>query len=113
MSKTWYPVISYENCTECGACFNKCSHGVFELKTSCPVVVNPEGCVQGCHGCGNICPVGAIEYVGDNTGWVPPAGRSASLHCSPCNPGKKAAADEACCGDDKGKGCCSGSSCCG
>ncbi|MCX8132120.1 MAG: 4Fe-4S ferredoxin [Clostridia bacterium] len=99
MSKTWYPVISYENCTECGACFNKCSHGVFELKASCPVVVHPEGCVQGCHGCGNLCPVGAIEYVGDNTGWVPP--------------GKKDVADEACCSDNKGKGCCSGSSCCG
>lgn len=98
MSKTWYPVISYENCTECGACFNKCSHGVFELKASCPAVVHPEGCVQGCHGCGNLCPIGAIEYVGDNTGWVPPA--------------KKDSADEPCCEDDKEKGCCSGSGCC-
>ena len=98
MSKTWYPVISYENCTECGACFNKCSHGVFKLKDGCPVVVNPEGCVQGCHGCGNLCTVGAIEYVGDNTGWVPP--------------GKNTAADETCCQDDEGKDCCGGSSCC-
>lgn len=98
MSKTWYPVISYENCQECGACFNKCAHGVFKLKGACPVVVNPDGCVQGCHGCGNLCPVGAIEYVGDNTGWVPTK--------------KKDAADEACCGDDKDKGCCGNSGCC-
>lgn len=98
MSKMWYPVINYGECIECGACFNKCSHEVYKLKESCPVVVNPEGCVQGCHGCGNLCPVGAIEYVGDNTGWV--------------SPGKKSAADEACCGDEKDQGCCNGSSSC-
>lgn len=100
MSKTWYPVINYENCIECGACFNKCSHGVLKLEDSRPIVVNPDECVQGCHGCGNLCPVGAIEYVGDNTGWVPP--------------GNKSVANEPCCGTDskKNTGCCSGSSCC-
>lgn len=70
MSKTWYPVLNYEVCTECGSCFNKCSHGVFKMEGNRPVVVNPEGCVQGCHGCGNLCPIGSIEYVGDTTGWV-------------------------------------------
>lgn len=100
MSKTWYPVINYENCIECGACFNKCSHGVFKLEDARPVVVDPDGCVQGCHGCGNLCLSGSIEYVGDNTDWVP--------H------GKKDAADEPCCGIDikKDTGCCGGSSCC-
>jgi NAD-dependent dihydropyrimidine dehydrogenase PreA subunit len=67
MSKTWYPVLNYEICTECGACFNKCSHGVFKMEGNRPVVVNPEGCIHGCHGCGNLCPVGAIEYVGDTS----------------------------------------------
>ncbi|GIM27571.1 4Fe-4S ferredoxin [Clostridium polyendosporum] len=66
MSTTWYPVLNYEKCKECGACFNKCKHGVYEMKGSMPVVVYPEGCVQGCHSCGNLCPTGAIEYVGDN-----------------------------------------------
>lgn len=33
-----------------------------------PVVVNIEGCIQGCHGCGNLCPNGAIQYVRDNSG---------------------------------------------
>ena len=99
MSKTWYPVINYEDCIECGACFNKCSHEVFKLKDKCPSVVNTEGCVKGCHGCGNLCPVGAIEYVGDDTGWVPP--------------GKKEAAEEAsCCEKDVNKSCCSGSDYC-
>lgn len=68
----WYPVLNYEVCVDCKGCFNKCSHGVFELKNFRTVVINPEGCVQGCHGCGNICPVGAIEYVGENTSWAPP-----------------------------------------
>ena len=40
-----------------------------------PVVVNPDGCVDHCHGCGNLCPQGAITYVGDDTGWTPPNGK--------------------------------------
>ena len=30
-----------------------------------PKVVNTDGCIQGCKGCGNLCPSGAINYVGD------------------------------------------------
>lgn len=68
MSKTWYPVIDYDKCTGCQTCYNKCSHGVYELDDGKPVVVKPVGCVQGCHGCGKICPQQAIEYVGDTAG---------------------------------------------
>jgi len=68
MTKTWYPVIDYEKCTECGACNDKCEHGVYDQsKRPVPVVVYPEGCIQGCHGCGNLCPACAIQYVGDST----------------------------------------------
>ncbi|MFZ5351954.1 MAG: 4Fe-4S dicluster domain-containing protein [Bacillota bacterium] len=66
MSKTWYPVIDYEKCIQCGACTAKCTHGVYDLsKAPVPAVVYPEGCIQGCHGCGNLCPVEAIAYVGE------------------------------------------------
>ncbi|SNR98831.1 4Fe-4S dicluster domain-containing protein [Anaerovirgula multivorans] len=75
MSKNWYPVIEYLKCDECGACVKKCSHGVYNKKKDItPLVVHPEGCVDGCHGCGNICPNGAIQYVGENTDWTPPNG---------------------------------------
>ncbi|WP_163195655.1 4Fe-4S dicluster domain-containing protein [Clostridium thermarum] len=66
MSKTWYPVINYESCIECGACTNKCKNGVYDLeKAPTPVVIYPEGCVQGCHGCSKLCSTASIEYVGE------------------------------------------------
>lgn len=68
MSKTWYPVIDYEKCLECGICTQFCKHGVYDkTKAPTPVVCYPFGCIQGCHGCGNKCPQHAIQYVGDNT----------------------------------------------
>ena len=75
MAKMWYPVIDYVACLECGKCTEKCSHGVYNLeKAPLPVVAQPDKCIDKCHGCGNLCPVGAITYVGDNTGWTPPNG---------------------------------------
>ncbi len=75
MAKKWYPVIDYAVCKECGACIKKCSHGVYDAsKAPSPVVRNPESCVDHCHGCGSLCPAGAITYVGEDTGWTPPKG---------------------------------------
>jgi len=66
MSKNWYPVINYELCVDCGKCVNKCNNGVYDKsKYPEPKVINSDGCIQGCHGCGKLCPSGAIEYVGD------------------------------------------------
>lgn len=65
MSLKWYPVINYETCSECGACIEKCSHGVYEKNTSTPKVIYPEGCIDGCHGCQKLCPTNSIEYVGE------------------------------------------------
>jgi NAD-dependent dihydropyrimidine dehydrogenase PreA subunit len=66
MSKKWYPVIDYEKCVQCGTCVDMCRHGVYDkAKAPEPVVVFPEGCVEGCKGCGNKCPAEAIQYVGD------------------------------------------------
>jgi NAD-dependent dihydropyrimidine dehydrogenase PreA subunit len=86
MAKTWYPVIDYLNCTECGGCIAKCPHDVYDKeKAPSPVVQNPEACVDHCHGCGNRCPAGAITYVGEDTGWTPPNGEQAQEEpCCSC-----------------------------
>lgn len=81
MTKTWYPVIDYTLCTECGLCISKCPHNVYDIsKAPTPVVSAPSACVDHCHGCGNRCPAGAITYVGDNTGWTPPNGKTEEKH---------------------------------
>ena len=73
MAKNWYPVVDYVICQECGTCVKMCPHAVYDVKKApSPVVANPDGCVDHCHGCGNRCPVGAITYVGEDTGWKPP-----------------------------------------
>lgn len=75
MAKTWYPVIDYTACGACGSCINMCSQGVYDTeKAPTPVVKKPEGCVDHCHGCGSLCPQGAITYVGEDTGLTPPNG---------------------------------------
>ena len=86
MAKTWYPVIDYLSCAECGTCIQKCPHGVFDYaKAPTPLVAHPEACIDHCHGCGNRCPVGAITYVGDDTGWTPPGGVPAPAEsCCSC-----------------------------
>ncbi|MGN0600637.1 MAG: ferredoxin family protein [Oscillospiraceae bacterium] len=74
MAKKWYPVVDILTCIECGTCVNFCSHGAYDKsKSPTPIVVNTIGCIDHCHGCGNKCPVGAISYVGDDTGWIAPA----------------------------------------
>lgn len=69
MAVKWYPVIDYVACVECGTCSNFCPHGVYDKsKSPTPVVVNPDSCIDHCHGCQNRCSVGAISYVGDDAG---------------------------------------------
>ena len=88
MSQTWYPVIDYVLCEECGTCMNKCSHGVYDdKKFPTPIVMNVEGCGDHCHGCGSLCPVGAITYVGEDTGWVPPMGKKEKSEGCECGGG--------------------------
>lgn len=68
MSNNWYPIIDYSICDECGTCIKKCTHGVYDKnKFPTPVVVYKEGCIEGCKGCGNLCPKEAISYVGDKS----------------------------------------------
>jgi len=94
MAKTWYPVINYMSCMECGTCVAKCPHGVYDTaKAPSPIVKNPESCVDHCHGCGNRCPVGAITYVGEDTGWTPPSGEQITEE-SCCSCGCEAASEK-------------------
>ena len=79
MAKKWYPVIDITTCIECGTCVEFCEHGVYDKsKAPIPKAINPGGCIDHCHGCGNQCPVGAISYVGDDTDWIPPVLRTKS-----------------------------------
>ncbi len=103
MSKTWYPIIDYDKCTGCLVCYDKCSHGVYELNSrDFPKVVFPEGCVHGCTGCGSICPSEAITYLGAETVQKSESccGDDSSSDCCGGN-------DSGCgCGDDSSQGCC-------
>ncbi|SHN65198.1 ATP-binding protein [Desulfovibrio litoralis] len=65
MSKVWYPEINNQLCTECGACLEKCKHGVYDQTKTRPVVIYPEGCITNCRGCQELCPSKAISYFGD------------------------------------------------
>lgn len=57
MAKQWYPVIDYDSCISCGICTEKCSHDVYDTqKAPSAHVIYPDGCVDQCHGCGNLCP---------------------------------------------------------
>lgn len=78
MSKKWFPLIDEDKCIRCLACYNKCKHGVFDIENGRLGVVYREGCIDGCHGCGNLCPQGAIIYSGEYEQYI---------KCS-CNCGK-------------------------
>ncbi len=116
MAKAWYPVIDYLQCAECGSCITKCSHGVYDpAKAPVPVVKSPASCIDHCHGCGNICPSGAITYVGDDTGWTPSAAKGGAA-AEPCGCGCETDSDECDCDSDEcgcGCGCDTGSERCG
>ena len=76
MAKNWYPMVDEKLCVQCGKCVGLCTknrHFAYDSEQAPrPVVTHPENCVDHCHGCGNLCPRGAITYFGDDTGWTPP-----------------------------------------
>lgn len=67
MSSSWYPVIDTDRCTECGVCVEFCKHGVYDKGAAKPMVIGPEHCVEGCHGCQSKCAAEAITYFGEGT----------------------------------------------
>jgi NAD-dependent dihydropyrimidine dehydrogenase PreA subunit len=57
----WFPRISQDLCTQCGACVEFCHQGVFASNDGIEVV-KPYACVVGCTGCVGECPAGAIQF---------------------------------------------------
>jgi NAD-dependent dihydropyrimidine dehydrogenase PreA subunit len=58
---SWYPVIDYSRCTDCGQCADFCLFGVYE-KNGRVTVSNPENCKNNCPACARICPATAIIF---------------------------------------------------
>ena len=59
---SWYPVIDYKRCTDCGQCADFCLFGVFERDGAVVKVANPESCKNNCPACARICPSTAIIF---------------------------------------------------
>lgn len=60
---SWYPLIDYERCTDCGQCAEFCLFGVYEKNKDGKVeVVDPHGCKDQCPACARICPSTAIIF---------------------------------------------------
>jgi len=61
----WFPTIDPEKCTNCGACKDFCSNGVFALGETVMEVVQPLNCVVGCRAYTRECPADAISFPAD------------------------------------------------
>ncbi len=110
MSKKWYPIVDDTICEECGTCVGMCPHAVYDLeKSPAPLVVNGDGCFEGCHGCGSRCPAGAITYAGDETGWTPPNSKKDNTDSCGCENGCSGESDSEACGC--GSGCAGDNDC--
>lgn len=60
---SWYPLVDYERCTDCGQCADFCLFGVYEKDENGKVeVVNPHGCKDLCPACARICPATALVF---------------------------------------------------
>jgi NAD-dependent dihydropyrimidine dehydrogenase PreA subunit len=59
---SWYPVIDYARCNNCGQCAEFCLFGVYEKSDGKVAVVNPKSCKNNCPACARICPQVAIVF---------------------------------------------------
>jgi len=59
---SWYPVIDYSRCSNCGQCADFCLFGVYEKGENNVRVINPQQCKNNCPACARICPQTAIVF---------------------------------------------------
>ncbi len=59
---SWFPVIDYTRCTNCGQCADFCLFGVYNKENNKVVVINPQKCKNNCPACARICPRVAIVF---------------------------------------------------
>lgn len=59
---SWYPVIDYSRCTNCGQCAEFCLFSVYEKKSEKVKVIFPQGCKNQCAACARICSSTAIIF---------------------------------------------------
>lgn len=59
---SWFPVIDYNRCVDCGQCADFCLFGTYEKRDGKVIVTNPQACKNNCPACGRICPQSAIIF---------------------------------------------------
>ena len=63
LSGRWYPVIDYDQCTNCMECMDFCLFGVYGVDHAGTLrTVQQDQCRQDCPACSRVCPVGAIVF---------------------------------------------------
>jgi len=63
LSPRWYPVIDYDQCTNCMECLDFCLFGVYGVDHAGTLrTVQQDQCRQDCPACSRVCPVGAIVF---------------------------------------------------
>ncbi|HYG73561.1 MAG TPA: ferredoxin family protein, partial [Planctomycetota bacterium] len=63
LSPRWYPVIDYDQCTNCMECMDFCLFGVYSVDHAATLrVAQQDQCRLDCPACSRVCPVGAIIF---------------------------------------------------